>query len=125
MNGQTITGPYAKIVGKQILNSLSTMFLVTTTTKFEFYVTEQSASMMASGWKLDAFQPVQVTISGATYHGYYFKATNINDAGSNTQSVEGKIAELHSGYYYLVYIKAIEKDGDIFQLEFTELAPAT
>ncbi len=125
MEGQTITGPNAELIGQQILNGISTMFFVTYAPNFEFYVTEETAEMTAHGWSLDAFQPIQVDISGVTYSGYYFKATNVNDAESNTQSVEGKIVELHANYYYLVYIKIVDKDGNTYQFELTELAPAT
>ncbi|MCD6530537.1 hypothetical protein J7L06_09710 [Candidatus Bathyarchaeota archaeon] len=121
-----LTGPYAETVGKQILQTLkhSPLFAVTSSYSIRFHVAEGSAEAMRHGWTVEAFHPIQVTISGITYPGYYFKVANVGDTDSDTQSVEGKIAELNPGFYYLVYIHAVQKNGDTFQLELTELTPA-
>lgn len=124
IEGQIMTGPYAEIIGRQILQTIGNMFLVAYTPNFEFYIQGASAELMTLGWRLDTFQPTQVTISGITYSGYYFKVTNVNDAESNTQSVEGKIVELHPDFYYMVYMKVVDVDGNTYEFEFTELTPA-
>ena len=121
-----VTGPYADTMGKQFLQTLeySPLFAVTSSYDIQFHVVEGMAEAMKHGWMVDFFNPTQVAISGITYQGYHFKVTNLSDTQSDTKSVEGKLVEVNPGFYYLVYIYAVEKDGDTFQLELTELTPA-
>ena len=120
-----VTGPYADTMGKQFLRTLeySPLFAVTSFYDIQFHVVEGMAEAMKHGWMVDFFNLTQVAISGVTYQGYHFKVTNLSDTQSDTKSVEGKLVELNLGFYYLVYIYAVEKDGDTFQLELTGLTP--
>jgi len=115
------------MVGQQLLRTLeaSPLFVVASSYDLQFRVAEGTAEAMKHGWIVDDFHPTQVTISGVTYSGYYFKVTNVSDTDSDTQSIEGKIVELHNGFYYLVYIYAVQKNGDTFKLEVTELTTVT
>jgi hypothetical protein len=116
-----MTGQMAELYGTQILHALDTAFFATTSSSLQFQVAEGTAQATMNGWVVNTFNPTQVTISGHTYSGYYYKVTNVNDAESDTAWAEGKIAEIISGQYYHVYMKAGMKNGDTFVIQFTEL----
>ena len=121
VGGQTLPGQMAEAYGSQMLNAIDTAFFATTSSSLQFKVAEGTAQATMHGWVVEAFNPTQVTISGHTYSGYYYKVTNVNDAESNTAWAEGKIAEIISGQYYHVYMKAGMKNGDTFVIQFAEL----
>jgi hypothetical protein len=121
LGDQILTGQMAEVYGNQILHTVDTAFFATTSFNLQFQVAEGTAEATMHGWVVNTFSPTQVTISGHTYSGYYYKVTNVNDAESDTAWAEGKIAEIISDQYYHVYMKAGMKNGDTFTIQFTEL----
>lgn len=126
IDNQIMPGPLANMVWGQILSVLSSWLVAGSgyDYAFQFIVFESTVEAARHGWLVDEFYPIQITISGITYAGYYGKATNVNDVESKAQTVEGKAAEILPELYYLVYWRVVEKDGDEFLIEISELVPA-
>ncbi|MDW7968856.1 MAG: hypothetical protein RMH77_00390 [Sulfolobales archaeon] len=128
MDGQIIPSPYADISWKTHLGAMSGLIILLgghgQREVFQFVVFDGLVKPVKDGWLVDAFSSTRISISGRTYSGYYGKATNVNDVESIIKSIEGRAAELIPNSYYLVYWHVIEKDGDVFTIELTELIPA-
>jgi hypothetical protein len=121
LGDQVLTGQMAEFYGNKILQTIDKAFFATMSYNLQFQITEGTTQAIMHGWIVNTLNPIQITISGHTYPGYYYKVTNINDAESNTAWAEGKIAEIINEQYYHVYMKVAMKNGDVFTVKFTDL----
>ena len=121
IENQEITGTMAEVYGKQIINSLNNMLLAGSAESLQIEIAKGTASATMHGWIVNEVIPTKVTLSGHTYQGYYYKATNVNDNSSDAAWFEGKVVNLYGDMYYHVYGKARLKNNDLIIFTVVEL----